>query len=91
MTMKTKPGPISEIQKQKLRAQAGVAGRVWASIYHAKTPHEQAAIIARAVAGRARWHARKYGLPEPVIQTFDATMEPGKGVTQTSPLREFDL
>lgn len=82
---------ISKTRRRELQAQAGVAGRVWASIYRAKPPEEQARIIAKAIAGRARWHARKYGLPEPVIQTFDATMEPGKGVTQTSPLREFDL
>jgi hypothetical protein len=42
--------------------------------------------------GLARYHARRRGEPEPIIQTFDAHLTEQEGVTIVpGTMREFDL
>lgn len=75
-----------------LRANAPIASAAWVAVYRAMSPYDQARTMAKAWAGRARWAARRAGMPEPVIQTFDAHLTEQEGVTIVpGTMREFDL
>jgi hypothetical protein len=78
--------------QKRLRMQAPSANAASVAAYHALPRYEQARIIARAMVGLARYHARRRGEPEPIIQTFDAHLTEQEGVTIVpGTMREFDL
>jgi hypothetical protein len=75
-----------------LAAQSHRAAALSQAVFRALPPHEQAARMARAWAGAARYHARRRGEPEPVITTFDAHLTEQDGVIIVpGSMREFDL